>query len=85
MPIDRAAVEATVRRFLRTELARDDADVGADTALVTSGLLDSIALVRLAVLLEKATGLRIPDRDIGADHFDSLGRMLAYLEGRVRG
>jgi len=75
-------IEAVVREFLRNELALDDGAITTDTALVTSGLLDSAGVVRLAAVLERATGIIIPDRDVRREHFDSIARIAAYLASR---
>jgi acyl carrier protein len=74
--------DETVRRFLREELGLDNAGLGPDSALVTAGLVDSAGLVRLAAVLERETGLLIPDRDINSDNFDTLRKIEAYLEAR---
>jgi acyl carrier protein len=82
-PVSEAAVEPLVRRFLRETLGLDDASIGADTALVTTGRVDSMALVRLAAVLETALGIRIPDRDIVAEHFDTLRLIDAYVQRKL--
>lgn len=80
--MDMNELETQIREFLRTELGVEDREVRTDTELVTSGLLDSAGLVRLAALLEEVTGITIPDRDIKADNFDTLARIAAYLQSR---
>jgi acyl carrier protein len=71
-----------LRNFLSDELGVEDHDLTLDTPLVTTGLVDSAGLVRLAALIEDATGIVIPDRDINAENFDTLARILAYLRRR---
>jgi acyl carrier protein len=75
-----AALEAKLRAFLCSELGVTDDALRADTPLVSSGLVDSAGLVRLAALLERETGRIIPDKDLTADHFDSIAQILAYLD-----
>jgi acyl carrier protein len=65
--------------FLRRELAVRG-DIGEHTSLLASGLIDSAGLVRLAALLERETGRTIPDKDLTADHFDTIASILAYLD-----
>ena len=81
MNVDELAVK--IREFLRREMGLEGREVAADTPLVTSGLIDSIGLVRLAALLETETGITIPDRDIQAENFDSLKKIQAYISSRV--
>jgi acyl carrier protein len=75
-------LEDIVRAFLREDLGVDDVEVGPDTALVSTGLVDSAGLVRLVAMLETDTGIAIPDRDITAENFDTLARIAAYLRQR---
>ena len=53
--------------------------VGRDEALVSSGLLDSVALVDLAVALEKSFGFRIPLDALTSPAFDTVDGIDAYL------
>ncbi|TMA37494.1 MAG: acyl carrier protein [Deltaproteobacteria bacterium] len=75
-------LESVIRRFLGSELGVDDAAL--DTPLVAAGLVDSVGLVRLATLVERQTGIRIPDRDITPEKFGSIERILAYVSAKTR-
>jgi len=77
------ALAARIVEFLRRDLRVSVADIGPDTVLVTAGLVDSVGLVRLATFIERETGLRIPDRDVHAEHFDTLRRLEGYLRRRA--
>jgi acyl carrier protein len=67
-----------IRQFLSAELGVRE-EIAADTSLLASGLVDSAGLVRLAALLERATGRVIPDKDLVAENFDTVDRILLYL------
>jgi acyl carrier protein len=82
VPSDLDRLAAAVRASLRDELRLDVAGLDLDTPLVTGGLLDSVALVRLAAHLERRCGVRIPDRDLTTEHFDSIRSLSAYLARR---
>lgn len=77
-------LESRIRSFLRDEVGVDDLQLARDASLITSGLLDSAGLVRLAALLERDTGLIIPDRDLTPEHFDSIARIVAYVGAAAR-
>jgi acyl carrier protein len=70
---------ARIRGFLEHDLRVPADALVPGAALVTSGLVDSVGLVRLATLLERLTGIAIPDRDITADQFDTVERIEAYV------
>ena len=76
-------VEARVSAWLRDEIGIPESALGRDAPLVSSGLLDSASLVRLATHLERTFGLRIPDRDIDVDHFDTLAMIAGYVSRRT--
>ena len=75
-------LEQRIRGFLRDELGVDE-DLSPDDSLITSGRVDSAGLVRLAALLERQTGLIIPDRDLTPEHFDTIARIVAYVGTRA--
>ena len=78
-------LEARIRAFLREELGVADGELTADTPLISSGIVDSAGLIRLAALLEAELGITIPDRDVKAENFDTLRKVHAYLEGKGSG
>jgi acyl carrier protein len=76
-------LDAAVRALLVRETRLAASTLQPDTALVSSGLLDSVGLVRVAALLETRLGIRIPDRDVTAEHFDTIERIAAYVHRRT--
>jgi len=65
--------------YLRTDLRIDTSGAGETSPLVTTGLLDSMGLVRLAAFLEREYDVTIPDHEIRPEHFDTIERIRAYL------
>lgn len=80
MKLEPEALEREIRRYLEDKL--DIAGLGRDDELISSGLVDSGNLVRLATHVERLTGVTIPDRDIDADHFDSIAMIVRYVSSR---
>lgn len=78
--MDTEALERDVRTWLEEKL--DLMGLGRDDELVSNGLVDSGNLVRLATKIERLTGVEIPDRDIDAEHFDSIALIVAYVQAR---
>jgi D-alanine--poly(phosphoribitol) ligase subunit 2 len=54
--------------------------VGDEEALVSSKLLDSIALVDLAVAIEQKYGIKIPFNEINDENFDQISLITAFIE-----
>lgn len=80
---DAAAMGARIRAFMTDVLGLDLSGVDGDASIVRSGLVDSVGLVRLAAFLETELGIVIPDRDVTAEHFDSLAAIGAYVQRRL--
>lgn len=50
--------------------------------LISSGLVDSMSLVDLALFVEERFGVRIDDTELNAQTFDSLADLSALVESR---
>ncbi len=61
-------------------------EINEDTPLVSSGLVDSFALVEVLLEVEKLTGRRIPAGRVSPPDMDTVREMLAVAEmvGTVR-
>ena len=75
-------LEARILSFLSQEL-RIRETIERDSELVSTGILDSADLVRLATHLERTLDLEIPDHEINADNFDSVAMILEYVERKL--
>ena len=80
--MDADQIASELRAFLRDVLGVSQ-ELSADTDLVTTGLIDSADLVRVATWLERQLGIEVPDADIDVDHFDSIERIVAYARARL--
>jgi len=58
----------------------DDRVVGADTPLITGGIVDSFSMVSLKRFLERRYDIRIPDGEATPDAFDSVDRIARLVE-----
>jgi acyl carrier protein len=67
--------------FIVQEIVRSpDVQIADDTALVSSGLVDSLALGEILMKLENVTGLRIPAGKVQAKDMNTVNLMLATAE-----
>lgn len=72
-----------IRQFLADELGIDTTDIEADTALFSSGVVDSFALITLMMHLEAIGGFRINPADVTLDNMDSLGRIVSFANRQI--
>jgi len=76
-------VKAVVVATLNIEDQADDLE--PETGLYGNlAELDSLTVVRLIVALQKRFGIEIKIDEIAGDIFDTLGRLAAFVESRVR-
>ncbi len=51
-----------------------------DDHLLANGILDSLGVLDLVGYLEQEFGITISDEDLVPEHFESLGRLTAFVE-----
>ncbi len=69
----------TLLKYLESGLALDTADVNETTALFSSSLLDSLAMVELIAFVEGAANVRFQPHDVTLDNLDSIERILGFV------
>ena len=76
-------IETLIVDFIRDELGETEIDdVGRDDSLLTSGLVDSVGIVRLIAHLEHRLGVTVPQTDLVPENFRTLRVMADYLRQR---
>ena len=53
----------------------DDDEVGFDTPLISSGIVDSFSMVSLKVFLEKKCKISLPDKEATPEAFDTVNKI----------
>jgi acyl carrier protein len=72
--------QALIDYVKKNMLQNANADVAEDTPLVSSGMVDSFALIEMLVELERVTKRRISPGKVGAKDMDTVTLMLATAE-----
>lgn len=57
-------------------------NLSAEDDLLSSGLLDSMAMMRLIAFIEEETAIQVPPEDMTLDNFISVEAILIYLKTR---
>lgn len=76
-------MEAThIERFIVEELLRDGTrqSISMDQPLISTGMIDSLAMLRLIGFLEEEFGLTIGDGEVTPDNFETMRQLLQFLE-----
>ena len=73
-----------VREFIAAEFTGESPDdIGGNTPLITGGLLDSMALLKLIVFVEDHYGVTIAFREATAEHFDTLTTIAKLIQSKI--
>ena len=76
------SMEQTIERFIVDEIMLGDrrTKLAPDDSLISSGILDSLALLRLIAFIEEQVGIAINDGEVVPDNFQTLNDIKAFLE-----
>ena len=77
--------EDSIKQFMSDSLAIDTAPINAQTPLFSEGIIDSFALVTLLTFVEESCGIRVRPDEVTLENFDSIERILAFAQARVKG
>lgn len=81
MAFDTDALIQQVTTFVRTDLMeRADYPLRPDEPLITSGLLDSFSLARVAVYIEEELSVYLPDSELTVENMDTVRQMVSQIE-----
>lgn len=72
-----------LRQYLCRQLRIELEFLPSDTALFSSGLLDSFSMADLVTHIESQEGFAIPPDDFTLDNLDSIEKIVAYLDIRA--
>lgn len=85
--MNHAHIERTIKKILIDDLQVDAAlieSADAQTPLLGRGIgLDSVEALRLALGLENAFEISIPDSDLNIELFSSLGALTEYIAHKI--
>lgn len=74
-------MQRMVRDYIVTHLIRNPKFKLVDTdPLISGGLVDSFALVELAMFLESEFGVRPDDADLNVTHMDTVEMIVNYVQ-----
>jgi len=66
--------------FISEKVIKGKSEIAEDTPLVSSGLIDSLALIEIFLKLQKITGRKIPATKVEATDMDTVRLMFATAE-----
>jgi acyl carrier protein len=69
-----------IRQFILTEFLPGEvaSNLKDDTPLLTSGILDSVATLRMVTFLEEHYGIKVEAYEASADNFETIDSIAAF-------
>ena len=74
-----ALTEAQLIAYLSETLEVED-ELSSETALFSSGLLDSVLMMNLIMFLEEKERRQVNPEDVTLENFDTPASIMAYIE-----
>jgi acyl carrier protein len=77
-------IEDAVKQFILSEFlaGEDPSQLTSTTPLISNGILDSIATLRLVAFLEQTFGIEMAAHETDADHLDSIERIARLVRSK---
>ena len=73
-------MEQKLIEFIKKEFFEDpDIELGLDTKLISSGLIDSFSLISLQTFIAREFGKNVPAPKITEETFDTINKMIEVI------
>lgn len=78
-------IRAAVRSFLLEDalMGEDPANLTDDLPLRTSGIIDSMGVIRLTTFLEDRFGIRVEAHETGVENTDTVDAIVAFVTSKL--
>ncbi len=85
MPIDATNVRNSIRGYILENLMFSDnaSELPDDVSLLDRGIIDSTGVLEIVMFLEEQFAVKVQDKDLLPDNFDSVDRIAAFV-GRLK-
>jgi acyl carrier protein len=77
---DSSAMMKELTAYIAAKVVKGKSEISEDTPLVSSGLIDSFALIEIFLELQKIAGLKVPASKVQAKDMDTVRLMFATAE-----
>ncbi len=73
-----------VTGFIGDELRQrnDRVSLGPDESLISTGILDSLALLKLILFIEERFSVKVMDGEVIPGNFETIARIAAFVDGK---
>lgn len=78
-----AALGDSLTQFIRDEIVLDAIELNGGTDLLLSGAVDSLGVIRITHWMEETSGIVVDPGDVTLENFQTVDKMVAYLDARI--
>jgi len=77
-------IQSTIKAYILDEFLEgaNPSELTASTPLISGGILDSLATIRLVAFLEEQFGIVVAPHEAGVDYMDSLDQIAALVRSK---
>jgi acyl carrier protein len=78
------STESMVIDYINREVrpSPDMPPVGNDTALIETGIIDSLSMLKLVLFIEERFGITVPPEDVVPSNFETVRGICGYIRGK---
>jgi acyl carrier protein len=78
--------ETIITKFINEELLRGDGDVSLEpnASLISTGILDSLGLLRLLLFIEERFNVKVQDGEVHPSNFGTVNQITAFIESKKK-
>ncbi len=80
------SIKASIRRYILENFlfTDDEARLRDDASFLEEGIVDSTGVLELVMFVEETFGIEVADEEILPENFDSVERLIRYVEAKIR-
>ena len=80
-----SASRIKVRDFISSSFIKDSGiNWDDDTSFFDEGIIDSVGVMELVAFLEVTFDFRVEDEEISPDNLDSVNKLVAYVQSKLK-
>ena len=82
--MNEGSIEAVIERFIVDDLllGSNQTELDLNQPLISSGILDSLALLQLMSFIKQQFGVAVQDGEVIPDNFQTIRRISTFIEGK---
>ena len=82
--MDADAMKEALRAYILKEFlpGEDPAQLTDSVPLITSGVLDSLATLKLVAFLEESFGIEFAAHEVGVEHLNTISDMVSFVQSK---